>query len=79
MPVGFDDPFVDPSTYEQLIHQNIEPDINFEYFAHEIEGKKFGIFRIFGNSDRPYMMKKQKGDLHEGFCLIQQDQRIIAP
>jgi predicted HTH transcriptional regulator len=50
--------FQDPSIYQQLVHDNIEPTIDLRCFLHEFEGKFFGIFEISNCNDPPYMMKK---------------------
>jgi Putative DNA-binding domain len=70
IPLGITDDLVDASSYQQTVHEYIEPDINFEYFAHEVDNKKFGIFRIKGNNNRPYMTKKSYSKLPEGFANI---------
>ena len=70
IPIGVTEDVVDAASYQQIIHEYIEPDINFEYFAHEVDNKKFGIFRISENNNRPYMTKKSYGKLSEGFANI---------
>lgn len=60
----------DSSEYQELIHSNIEPEINFDYFPLEFEGKLLGIIRIYGNDNRPYMMKRDFGGCKRGLCLI---------
>lgn len=69
--LGIDESFVtDDSNYQQLILDNIEPDVRFSYFTTSYQGKKLGVFHIYGNIDRPYMLKKKTGSLRKGFCLI---------
>jgi len=51
--------FGDPSIYQELIHENIEPPIDLRCFLHEFDGKKFGIFEIANCNNPPYMMKKE--------------------
>ena len=58
--------FVDSAIYHQLIRDNVEPDINFDYFLHSYLGKDFAIFRIFDCSNKPYLMKKDNGSLRKG-------------
>lgn len=58
--------FVDPAVYQQLIRENIEPDVNFEYFLYPYLEKYYSIFRIYGCSDKPYLMKKEYGPLKQG-------------
>jgi hypothetical protein len=62
--------FVDSATYQQLIMDNIEPRIIFDYFSHEIDGKCLGIFKITQCNDQPYMMKKAFRNLRKGDCFI---------
>ena len=57
---------VDSAIYQQLVRENAEPDINLEYFHYSYQGKNFAIFRIFGCSDKPYLMKKDYGNLKQG-------------
>ncbi|WP_224996929.1 ATP-binding protein [Cesiribacter sp. SM1] len=52
------DDLFDEAKYQELIESNIEPKINFEYKLFEYKGKKLAYFRIFGNTDRPYLIKK---------------------
>jgi hypothetical protein len=67
--------FIDSSVYIDIIHNYIEPDINFDYFKLEFDGKCFGIFKIFNNIKQPYMVKKKYDPLHEGYCLIRKGSR----
>lgn len=60
---------IDEANYIQLIHNNVEPEINFSYITLDYMGKKIGIFRIYNNNNRPYMLKKDYRNLHEGLCL----------
>lgn len=62
--------FMDDATYYQLVHSNIEPDIQFEYFHTEVEGKKVGVFRIFNCDNQPYLMKKDTKTLRRGDGFI---------
>lgn len=62
--------FVDDATYYQLVHSSIEPDIHFEYFHVEVEGKKVGVFRIFNCDNQPYLMKKETNNLRRGDGFI---------
>lgn len=58
----------DDAKYQQFINENIEPAINFEYRCIEYNGKKICFFRLFNNTNRPYMIKRdlpnniKKGD-----------------
>jgi hypothetical protein len=51
--------FQDPSIYQELIHENIEPPIDLRCFLYECEGKQFGIFEIANCNDPPYLMRKE--------------------
>lgn len=50
---------VDQAKYQQYIDSNIEPNIKFEYKAFDFNGYKLSYFRIFNNTDRPYLVKKE--------------------
>jgi hypothetical protein len=62
--------FIDSSNYVQLILNNIEPEIQFDYFKYEYKGLVLGIFRIYETDNKPYMMRKKFDGLKEGYCLI---------
>lgn len=66
---------VDEAKYRQYINSNIEPEIHFEYKPVEFEGQKLAFFRIFGNQNRPYLVRKDvkhenKIELREGDGFI---------
>ena len=62
--------FIDSATFQQIIRENIEPDIYLEYFLHEFENKNFPIFKLSNCSEKPYMMKKQYKNLGKGDSWI---------
>lgn len=62
--------FIDSSNYNQVIHNNIEPDIQFDYFKYEYNSAILGVFRIYGTENKPYMMRKKYERLNEGLCLV---------
>ncbi|MFA6371725.1 MAG: ATP-binding protein [Methanothrix sp.] len=62
--------FIDSATYQQIISENLEPDINLEYTAYLFESKYLGILKISQCNDQPYMMKKDFGKLKKGDCFI---------
>ncbi len=62
--------FIDSSNYTQLILNNLEPEVQFDYFKYEYKDKVFGIFRIYETVNKPYMMRKKFNKLNEGYCLI---------
>jgi hypothetical protein len=62
--------FIDDAVYQQLIRENVEPDIKFEYNLYEYAGKCFGVFKIGNCDDKPYMMKKDYNSLKKGDSWI---------
>ena len=62
--------FIDSATYQQIIKENIEPEIKLDYFSYKYEGKLLGILKIFNCFDQPYVMKKDFGRLKKGDCFI---------
>ncbi len=63
--------------FQQLVNENIEPKIKFEYRTIEYEGKTLGYYKISkDNKDRPYIAKKQytKGrNIRQGECYIRKN------
>ncbi len=68
--------FVDSANYQQIIRENIEPEIKLDYLPYEYEGKLLGIFKISNCFDQPYMMKKEFGKLEKGDCFIRKGSHI---
>lgn len=64
------DEFIDSARYQQLVYENIEPEIQFDYFSYEIDEEIVGVFHIRDCSDKPYMMKKSYGKLQKGDSFI---------
>jgi hypothetical protein len=62
--------FIDSSNYHQVVLNNIEPEIQFDYFKYDYNGSVLGVFRIYNTDNKPYMLKKKYQRLYEGFCLI---------
>ena len=56
--LGITEDFIDEATYQQLTHNNIEPELNFSYFPYHYQNKTLGIFKIYDCYDRPYMNEK---------------------
>lgn len=52
----------DEAKYQQFLESNIEPRINFEYKSFNYAGHQLAYFRIFKNSRRPYLFKKEVKD-----------------
>jgi hypothetical protein len=61
--------FIDPSNYQQIIKENIEPDLDIDYSPYKLDNKIFGILSI-SNPDRPYLLKKDMDKLKKGTCFI---------
>ncbi|MBT2728566.1 ATP-binding protein [Bacillus sp. ISL-75] len=49
---------VDPSTYQEFILNNIEPDIDMNIYYLNYQDKIIGVIEIQNTMDRPYMIKK---------------------
>ena len=63
--------FIDSATYHQLIRENVEPEIHFDYQPYRFEGTLLGVFRIYDCVDQPYMMRKQfSSSLRQGDSYI---------
>jgi len=62
--------FIDSAIYQQIIRENIEPEIKLEYSPYKYKGKLLGIFKISSCSDKPYTMKKDFGKLKKGDSFI---------
>jgi hypothetical protein len=62
--------FVDSATYHQLIRENVEPEIPFEYIPYQFEAYLLGVFRIYDCNDQPYTMRKDFGSLRAGDAFI---------
>jgi hypothetical protein len=60
------DQLKDSAIYDQLVRENIEPAVQLSYTPSLFEGKHYGVFRISGCTDQPYLMKKQFGKLPKG-------------
>lgn len=65
----------DSAIYQELVTENIEPSISIEFKIIEYNSKKFGIFRIFGCDDRPYLLKKKYGDYESGYLKVRRGSR----
>jgi len=61
-----EDECVDDSAYQQVVKENIEPDITFSYEPVSFDGKRVGVFTIGPCSDPPYLMRKDYKSLHRG-------------
>ncbi len=68
--IGINETFVDEATYQQLINENIEPDIKLDYFSLVIKDVTLGVFHLSDCQDPPYMLKKDYGKLKKGDSFI---------
>lgn len=68
--IGIGEDFVDEAIYQQIITENIEPELDFNYYPYEIDGIKLGVFRIYNCFNPPYMLKKDFGKLNKGDSFI---------
>jgi hypothetical protein len=65
-----DSEIIDEATYQNIIRDNIEPDIEISYTYEKHRDKNFGILRILNDTEKPYMMKKDYQTLKRGDCFI---------
>ena len=66
----------DQATLENIIQENIEPNINFTYTAFTHLEVKLGVIEILNNCNYPYMMKKDyKDSLKKGDMWIRKGSR----
>ncbi|WP_336788312.1 AlbA family DNA-binding domain-containing protein [Paenibacillus sp. MMO-177] len=72
--------FKDDADYQQIIRQYIEPEIKFSYFPYHFEENRLGIIKIYAGQSRPYLLKRQLGNLNPGDGYIRrgsQQARLI--
>ena len=62
--------FVDSATYQQLIRENIEPDLHIEYDAYPYKEGLIGVFHLPDCNNPPYLLKKDFRTLKQGDCFI---------
>lgn len=66
----------DQGTLENIIQENIEPNISFRYYPYTFKEMMLGVLEIFDNFDKPYMMKKDYGSgLKKGDAWIRKGSR----
>ena len=66
----------DQGTLENIIQENIEPNISFRYYSYPFKETTLGVLEIFDNFDKPYMMKKDYGSgLKRGDAWIRKGSR----
>jgi len=59
---GVKEELIDAATFQQLVYENIEPEISVDYFPFKSQGFLFGVFKISNCENPPYLMKKDFGD-----------------
>ncbi|MGJ5640532.1 AlbA family DNA-binding domain-containing protein [Formosa sp. S-31] len=59
---GIDGELTDSATFQQLVHENIEPELSLDYFPFPIEKTKLGVLKISKCINPPYLMKKDYGN-----------------
>lgn len=59
---GIKGDLTDSATYQQLIYENIEPELNIEYFPHKFKDFTIGVLKISKCDNQPYLMKKDFGN-----------------
>lgn len=60
--IGIENELTDPSIHQQLINENIEPELYVEYTPYRFQDKILGVFKIPSCTNQPYLMKKDYGD-----------------
>ena len=68
--------FIDSAIYQQIIRENIEPDIKLGYSPYKYKGKLLGIFKISNCFDQPYMMKKDFRKFKKGDSFIRKGTHV---
>lgn len=69
------DSISDQANLENVIQENIEPNINFKYYKYFYKEKLLGIIEIANNANPPYMMKKDMGALKKGEIWVRKGSR----
>lgn len=69
------DYITDQANLENIIQENIEPIVKFKYYSYDYKGIMLGIMEIYGNSNQPYMMKKDYKNLCKGDIWIRKGTR----
>lgn len=59
---GIDGELTDAATLQQLVYENIEPEISIDYFPFFLENTKLGIIKMENCTNPPYLMKKDYGN-----------------
>lgn len=59
---GIKEELTDAATYQQLVFENIEPEISIDYFPYNFQEYILGVLKVSGCNNPPYLMKKDYGD-----------------
>ena len=59
---GINGNLTDAATFQQLVYENIEPELSIDYFSMFIEETQLGIIKISNCINPPYLMKKDYGN-----------------
>jgi hypothetical protein len=60
--VGIEGELTDSASLQQLVYENIEPELNLEYFPYQYKEYQIGVIRISNCNNQPYLMKKDFGN-----------------
>lgn len=61
---------VDAATYQQIILENIEPQLVCHLIYVNYQEKRIAVLEIPEPNEQPYLLKKKYGTLHKGFCYV---------
>lgn len=65
----------DQAEFENLIQENIEPVVSFQYYGFLYKDKQLGVIEVLNNLNPPYMMKKNYESLKSGDMWIRKGSR----
>lgn len=65
----------DSAVYQQIVVENIEPEISIEVKPIEVDGLTYGIVRIFNCNNKPYLLRKKYGNLEKGYMVVRKGSR----
>ncbi|CAN7734321.1 ATP-binding protein [Paenibacillus sp. LjRoot153] len=71
--------YIDDANYQELVRENIEPQLNFRFDPIRLNEYNLGVFTIGPCENKPYMMKKDCGTLKRGMSYIRRgsQQKLI--
>ena len=61
---------VDAATYQELIYENIEPQLTCHLNYLTYKNRLSAVLEIVEPKAQPYLLKKKYGNLHKGLCYI---------